>query len=64
MEGKIEGAGKRERRCKHLLDDLKETRNYWNLKEQAGRQHFVVKQPWIYLHTFIVYFILTDGSPF
>jgi hypothetical protein len=43
-EGKTKGRGKRERRHKHLLDDLKETRNYWKLKEQARRQDIVVKQ--------------------
>jgi hypothetical protein len=36
IEGKIEGSmevkGRRRRRRKHLLDDLKETRGYWKLK--------------------------------
>ena len=35
-EGKIEGiiciTGRRGRRCKQLLDDLKETRRHWKLK--------------------------------
>ena len=39
IEGKIEGGievtGRRRRRRKHLLDDLKETRGYWKLKEEA-----------------------------
>jgi len=61
-EGKTEGEGKRERRRKYLLDDLKEKRNYWKLKEQAGR-HLVVKHPLIYLHTFIMYSTPTEGSP-
>jgi len=26
---------RRGRRCKQLLDDLKESRKYWNLKEEA-----------------------------
>jgi hypothetical protein len=37
IEGKIEGRTevreRRERRCKMLLDDFKETREYWTLKE-------------------------------
>jgi hypothetical protein len=32
-EGTIEVTGRRERRRKQLLDDLKETRGYWKLKE-------------------------------
>jgi hypothetical protein len=38
MEGKIEGRTEvtgRRRRRKQLLDDLKETRGYWKLKEEA-----------------------------
>jgi hypothetical protein len=27
--------GRRRRRCKQLLDDLKEMRSYWKLKEEA-----------------------------
>jgi hypothetical protein len=27
--------GRRGRRCKQLLDDLKEKRRYWELKEEA-----------------------------
>jgi hypothetical protein len=27
--------GRRGRRCKQLLDDLKEKRRYWKLKEEA-----------------------------
>jgi hypothetical protein len=34
-EGRIEVRGRRGRRCKHLLDDLKEKREYWKLKEDA-----------------------------
>ena len=37
IEGKIEGGievmGRQRRRCKQLLDDLKETRGYWKLKK-------------------------------
>jgi len=32
---KIEGMRRRGRRCKQLLDDLKENRKYWDLKEEA-----------------------------
>jgi hypothetical protein len=35
IEGKIKGTGRRIRRHKQLLDDLKETRVYWKLKEEA-----------------------------
>ena len=39
IEGKIKGGieviGRRERRCRNLLDDLKERRRYSHLKEEA-----------------------------
>jgi hypothetical protein len=35
LEGRIEIMGKRGRRHKQLLDDLKEKRRYWKLKEGA-----------------------------
>jgi hypothetical protein len=43
--GRIEVTGRRGRRCKQLLDDLKERRGYWKLKEEAldstvWRTHF------------------------
>ena len=34
-EGKIEVTGRRGRRRKQQLDNLKETRGYWKLKEEA-----------------------------
>jgi hypothetical protein len=34
-EGKIEGTGRRERKRKQLMDDLKNTRKYRKLKEEA-----------------------------
>jgi hypothetical protein len=34
-EGKIEGMGSEGRRCKQLLNDLKEMRGHWKLKEEA-----------------------------
>jgi hypothetical protein len=34
VEGKIKGAAGGRRRRKQLLDDLKKTRGYWNLKEE------------------------------
>jgi hypothetical protein len=34
-EGKIRGTRRRGRRRKQLLDDFKEVRRYWNLKEEA-----------------------------
>jgi hypothetical protein len=35
IEGKIRQTRRRGRRCKQLLDELKEARRYWNLKEEA-----------------------------
>jgi len=35
FEGRIELKGRRRRRCKKLLDDLKERTGYWKLKEGA-----------------------------
>jgi hypothetical protein len=35
IERKDERDGKTRRRHKHLLDDLKETRKYWSLKEEV-----------------------------
>jgi hypothetical protein len=35
LEGRIEMTGRRGRRRKQLLDDLKEKRRFWKLKEEA-----------------------------
>jgi hypothetical protein len=35
LEGRIEMTGRRGRRRKPLLDDFKEKRRYWKLKEEA-----------------------------
>jgi hypothetical protein len=35
LEGRIKMTGRRGRRRKQLLDDLKEKRRYWKLKEDA-----------------------------
>jgi hypothetical protein len=35
LEGRMETTGRGGRRRKHLLDDLKEKRRYWKLKEEA-----------------------------
>jgi hypothetical protein len=35
IEGRIEMKGRRGRRRKQLLDDLKEKKRYWKLKEEA-----------------------------
>jgi hypothetical protein len=35
IEGRMEVTERRRRRGKELLDDLKETREYWKLKEEA-----------------------------
>jgi hypothetical protein len=34
IEGKVLGKRRRSRRRKQLLDDLKETKRYWKLKEE------------------------------
>jgi hypothetical protein len=41
IEGNIEGEGRRGRRCKQLLNDLREKKIYWNLKEETlDRTHW------------------------
>jgi hypothetical protein len=35
IEGGIEVTGRQGRKCKQLLDDFKEMRRYWKLKEKA-----------------------------
>jgi hypothetical protein len=35
LEARIEMMGRRGRICKQLLDDIKEKRRYWKLKEEA-----------------------------
>jgi hypothetical protein len=35
LEGRIELTERRGRRCKQLVDELKEKRGYWKLKEEA-----------------------------
>ena len=35
VEERIKAPGRRRRRRKQVLDDLKETREFWNLKEEA-----------------------------
>jgi hypothetical protein len=40
IEGNIRGIRRRGRRCKQLLDDLKEARRYWKLKEEAHDRTF------------------------
>jgi hypothetical protein len=35
IEGRIEVTGRRGRRCEQLVDDLKKTRGYYELKEEA-----------------------------
>jgi hypothetical protein len=56
IEGKIRGTRRRGRRRKQLLDDLKEARRYWKLKEEAqdrtlwrtqfGRGYVPIAQFW------------------
>jgi len=41
--------GRHRRRCKQLLDDLKETRVYWKLKDEAldhTAENSLRKRPW------------------
>ena len=35
IEGRARSDGRRRRRCKQLLDEFKERRGYWKLKEEA-----------------------------
>jgi hypothetical protein len=35
LEARIDAMGRRGRRRKQLLDDLKETRGYWELRKEA-----------------------------
>jgi hypothetical protein len=35
LEGRIDVTERQGRRCQQLLDDFKETRGYWKLKEEA-----------------------------
>jgi hypothetical protein len=42
--------GRQGRRCKKLLDDLKEKRGYWKLKEEA-QDHTVKNSLWKRLWT-------------
>jgi hypothetical protein len=52
MEGKIEVTGRRVRRRKQLLDDLKEKKRYWKLKEEAlDRTHPMENSLWKRLRT-------------
>jgi hypothetical protein len=45
-EGKIEVTGRRWRRSKQLLDNVKEKREYWKLKGRSTRSHAVKKSIW------------------
>jgi hypothetical protein len=46
IEGRIEVTERRGRRLKHILDDLKENRGYWKLKEEAlDRTLFRIEKP-------------------
>jgi hypothetical protein len=44
IEGNIVGTRRRGRRRKQLLDDLKEARRYWKLKEEAQDRTFLRTQ--------------------
>jgi hypothetical protein len=43
LEGRIEMTGRRGRRRKQLLDDLKEKRGYWEIERESTRSHTVGK---------------------
>jgi hypothetical protein len=55
IEGKIKGemevTRRRGRRCKQLLDDLKDRRGYCHLKELSSRSHCVEEPFWKRLWT-------------
>jgi hypothetical protein len=46
IEGRVEVAGRRGRKRKQLLDDLKETRGYWKWKKRSTRSQFVENLLW------------------
>jgi hypothetical protein len=47
IEGKVEEVtGRRGRRCKQLLNDIKETRGYWKLKEEAFYGELALEKLW------------------
>jgi hypothetical protein len=51
LEGRLEMTGRRGRRRKKLLDDLKERRRYWNFKEEAlGRTLWRIRYGRLYGH--------------
>jgi hypothetical protein len=39
LKGRLEITGRRGRRCKQLLDDLKEKRRYWKIERGSTRSH-------------------------
>jgi hypothetical protein len=51
IEGRIEMTGRRGRRGKQLLDDLKEKRRYWKLKKGSTRSHSMGYSLWKSLRT-------------
>jgi len=53
IEGKMEVTGIRGRKRKKLLDDLKEKRGYWKLKEGRTRWQSVENSLWKRLWTFV-----------
>jgi hypothetical protein len=46
IEGRIEVTGRRRKRRKQLLDDLKEMRWYWKLKNESTESHSVENSLW------------------
>jgi hypothetical protein len=51
LEGRIEMTGRRGRRRKQLLDDLKEKRRYWKLKDEALDRPSLENSLWKRLRT-------------
>jgi hypothetical protein len=47
IEGMMEGAGRRRRRSKQLLDDLKEKKGYWKLMGVSTRSQSIENLLWI-----------------
>jgi len=66
IEGTMEGMGKRGRRRKQLLDDLKETRRYWKLRESTrspSAENVLWKWVWTSRKTDCVIMMISRKTP-
>jgi hypothetical protein len=44
IEGKMEGTGKRGRRCKQVLDAAQETKKYWKFERRAHSRELALEE--------------------